>query len=53
MIPQTRPVRQGDIEIAEYGHAKDGKDYPVFNYSIAYDRDNREPLFYEGILGAL
>ena len=45
----NKACQAGDIEIAEYGHAKDGKDYPVFNYSIAYDRDNREPLFYEGV----
>ena len=49
----NKACQAGDIEIAEYGHAKDGKDYPVFNYSIAYDRDNREPLFYEEYPGSI
>jgi len=49
----NKACQAGDIEIAEYGHSKDGKDYPVFNYSIAYDRDNREPLFYEEYPGSI
>ena len=43
----NKNCQAGDIEIAEFGHPKDGKDYPVFNYSVAYDHNNREPLFYE------
>lgn len=39
--------------MAEYGHAKDGQKKPVFNYSIAYDRNNREPLFYEEYPGSI
>ena len=35
------------------GHSKDGKDYPIFNYSIAYDRENKEPLFYEEYPGSI
>lgn len=49
----NKSCQAGDIEIAEYGHSKDGKDYPIFNYSIAYDRDNREPLFYEEYPGSI
>ena len=49
----NKACQAGDIEIAEYGHAKDGKGYPVFNYSIAYDRNNREPLFYEEYPGSI
>lgn len=49
----NKACQAGDIEIAEYGHPKDGKDYPVFNYSIAYDRNNREPLFYEDYPGSI
>lgn len=30
-----------------------GQDYPIFNYAIAYDRDNREPLFYEEYPGSI
>ena len=49
----NKACQAGDIEIAEYGHPKDGKDYPIFNYSIAYDRNNREPLFYEEYPGSI
>ena len=49
----NKACQAGDIRIAEYGHPKDGKDYPVFNYAIAYDRDNREPLFYEEYPGSI
>lgn len=49
----NKACQAGDIEIAEYGHAKDGKDYPIFNYAIAYDHDNREPLFYEEYPGSI
>lgn len=33
--------------MVEFGHAKDDKKLPVFDYSIAYDTYNRELLFYE------
>jgi len=49
----NKSCQAGDIEIAEFGHSKDGKDYPVFNFSIAYDRNNREPLFYEEYPGSI
>ena len=49
----NKACQAGNIEIAEFGHSKDGKDYPVFNYSIAYDRGNREPLFYEEYPGSI
>lgn len=31
----------GDIDLMEYGYPKDDKGLPVFNYSIAYDIDNK------------
>lgn len=43
----------GDIELVEYGHAKEDKGLPVFNYSIAYDCNNREALFYEDSPGSI
>ena len=43
----------GNIEMVEFGHAKDDKNLPVFNYSIAYDTYNREPLFYEQYPGSI
>ena len=49
----NKTCQAGDIEIAEFGHSKEGQDKPVFNYSIAYDRNNREPLFYEEYAGSI
>lgn len=43
----------GDIEMAEFGHPKDDQGVPIFNYSIAYDVDNKEPLFYETYPGSI
>lgn len=49
----NKGCQAGDVEIAEYGHSKDGQGKPVINYSIAYDRNNREPLFYEEYPGSI
>ncbi|OUO95694.1 transposase, partial [Drancourtella sp. An210] len=49
----NKNCQAGDIEMAEYGNAKDDKNLPVFNYSIAYDTNNREPLFYEKYPGSI
>jgi transposase len=49
----NKSCQAGDIEVAEYGHAKDGGGKPVFNYSIAYDSVGREPLFYEEYPGSI
>ena len=49
----NKSLQAGDVSMAEYGHAKDGQKKPVFNYSIAYDRNNREPLFYEEYPGSI
>ena len=49
----NKNCQAGDVEIAEYGHAKDDKGLPVFNQAIAYDRNNREPLFYEEYPGSI
>ncbi len=43
----------GDIDLAEYGRAKLGDAKPVFNYAIAYDNTNNEPLFYEEYPGSI
>ena len=43
----------GDIDIVEFGKAKDDKGFPVFNLSIAMDRTNRIPLFYEEYPGSV
>ena len=49
----NKNCQAGDIEMVEYGHAKDDKGLPVFNYAIAYDRTNRIPLFYEDYPGSI
>lgn len=49
----NKNCQAGDIEMAEYGHAKDDKGTPVFNYSVAYDINNKEPLFYEIYPGSI
>ena len=49
----NKAVQAGDIEEAEPGHSKDGKKFPIINYSIAYDRTNRVPLFYEDYPGSV
>lgn len=43
----------GDIDLVEFGHPKDDQGKEIFNYSIAYDRNNREPLFYESYPGSI
>lgn len=43
----------GDVDLAEIGHSKEGSDKPVFNYSVAFDRDNKEPLFYQAYPGSI
>lgn len=49
----NKNCQAGDIELVEYGHPKDDKGIPVFNYSIAYDTENKEPLFYEQYPGSV
>lgn len=49
----NKNCQAGDIELVEFGHAKEDKGLPVFNYSIAYDCNNREPLFYEDYPGSI
>ena len=50
----TNKISQaGDIDMVEVGHAKEGLETEIFNYAIAYDRTNREPLFYEAYPGSI
>lgn len=49
----NKNCQAGDIEMVEFGNAKNDKNLPVFNYSIAYDTNNREPLFYEKYPGSI
>jgi transposase len=43
----------GDIDIAEFGKAKDDKGVPIFNLAIAFDEANRTPLLYEEYPGSI
>ena len=49
----NKNCQAGDIELVEYGHPKGDFGLPVFNYAIAYDTDNKEPLFYEKYPGSI
>ena len=49
----NKSIQAGDVEIAEFGNAKVDTGKPIFNYSIAYDTHNREPLFYEKYPGSI
>lgn len=43
----------GDIDLIEFGKAKDKKGVPIFNVAIAFDKTNRVPLFYEEYPGSI
>lgn len=43
----------GNVEIVEYGKPKADMGFPVFNYAVGYDVNNREPLFYEKYPGSI
>jgi transposase len=49
----NKDCQAGDIEMIEYGHSKSGRGLPVFNFSVAYDKTNRVPLFYEEYPGSI
>ena len=43
----------GDIDLVEFGKAKDEKGLPIFNIGLAYDQTNQVPLFYELYPGSI
>ena len=49
----NKNCQAGDIEMVEFGHPKVDVGQPVFNYAVAYDTHNQEPLFYEKFPGSL
>jgi len=49
----NKNCQAGDLEIVEYGHAKTDMGIPIFNYAVAYDTQNKEPLFYEEYSGSI
>ena len=49
----SKHCEAGDLRIVEKGHSKDNVETNIFNYAIAYDVHNREPLFYELYPGSI
>ena len=49
----SKKCEAGDLRIVEMGHAKTNEEANIFNYSIAYDTKNQEPLFYEIYPGSI
>ena len=49
----NKKSQAGEIEMVELGHSKEGIEEDIFNYAVAYDRNNREPLFYESYPGSI
>ncbi|MCD8293713.1 MAG: transposase [Clostridia bacterium] len=49
----NKNCQTGDVDIVEFGKAKDEKGLPVFNLAIAFDKTNRIPLFYEEYPGSI
>ena len=49
----NKNCQAGDVDIVEFGKAKDDKGLPVFNIGLAFDQTNRIPLFYEEYPGSI
>lgn len=49
----NKNCQAGDIELAEFGHAKADIGSAIINYSVGYDLKNKEPLFYEAYPGSI
>ena len=49
----TKNCQVGDLRIVEFGAPKVDLGLPIFNYAIAYDIQNKEPLFYEEYPGSI
>ena len=43
----NKNCQAGEIELAEFDHAKTDIGSVIINYSVGYDLKNKEPLFYE------
>ena len=49
----NKNCQAGEIELAEFGHAKTDIGSAIINYSVGYDLKNKEPLFYEDYPGSI
>ena len=50
---RNKNCQAGEIELAEFGHAKADIGSAIINYSVGYDLKNKEPLFYEAYPGSI
>ena len=50
---RNKNCQAGEIELAEFGHAKTDIGSAIINYSVGYDLKNKEPLFYEAYPGSI
>ena len=49
----NKNCQTGEIELAEFGHAKTDIGSAIINYSVGYDLKNKELLFYEAYPGSI
>lgn len=49
----NKNCQAGEIEMVEYAQPKTDQGTPIFNYAVAYDTLNQEPLFYESYPGSI
>lgn len=49
----NKNCQAGDLGMAEFGHAKVDIGAPIINISMAYDTENKLPLFYEEYPGSI
>lgn len=49
----NKNTQAGDLDFAEFGHAKVDNGTPIINISLAFDKTNRVPLFYEQYPGCI
>ena len=49
----NKNCQAGNIDLVEYGKAKDERGLPVFNISLVFDKTNRLPLLYEEYPGSI
>lgn len=49
----NKNCQAGDIDLVEFGKAKDEKGLPIFNVAIVFDKTNRVPLLYEEYPGSI
>ena len=49
----NKNCQAGDVDIVEFGKAKDEKRFPIFNLALVFDKTNRIPLLYEEYPGSI